>query len=89
MLKVRKRRVYYNIYNKTTPKWWEEIDSNYRSEDTTDLQSAPFGQLRNLPIMVEVIGVEPMTFCLQGRRSSQLNYTPILEPLVRIELTTY
>ena len=27
--------------------------------------------------MVEVKGVEPLTSCLQGRRSSQLSYTPI------------
>jgi hypothetical protein len=25
---------------------------------------------------VELIGVEPMTSCLQGRRSSQLSYSP-------------
>src|SRR6185295_20107654 len=28
-------------------------------------------------LWVEVNGVEPMTSCLQGRRSSQLSYTPI------------
>ena len=30
--------------------------------------------------LVEVNGVEPMTSCLQGRRSSQLSYTPIYLP---------
>ena len=27
--------------------------------------------------MVEIKGVEPLTSCLQGRRSSQLSYIPI------------
>ena len=27
--------------------------------------------------LVEIKGVEPLTSCLQGRRSSQLSYTPI------------
>ena len=31
--------------------------------------------------LVEVNGVEPMTSCLQGRRSSQLSYTPILKKI--------
>ncbi len=30
-------------------------------------------------IMVEIIGFEPMTPCLQGRCSSQLSYTPIYQ----------
>ena len=29
--------------------WWERMDSNHRSEDATDLQSAPFGHSGTLP----------------------------------------
>ena len=27
-------------------------------------------------LVVEIVGLEPTTFCVQGRRSSQLSYTP-------------
>ena len=30
-----------------------------------------------LILMVEIKGVEPLTSCLQGRRSSQLSYIPM------------
>ena len=30
-------------------------------------------------ILVEIIGVEPMTLCLQSRCSSQLSYTPNIQ----------
>ena len=33
--------------------------------------------IRRTDHMVELVGVEPTTSCLQGRRSSQLNYNPI------------
>ena len=29
--------------------WWERVDSNHRSRQTTDLQSAPFGHSGTLP----------------------------------------
>ena len=29
--------------------WWEKMDSNHRSEDATDLQSAPIGHSGTLP----------------------------------------
>ena len=49
--------------------WWEMVDSDHRSEDATDLQSAPFGHSGNLPYKEStawtrlelVIGVEPTT----------------------------
>ena len=49
--------------------WWEMVDSDHRSEDATDLQSAPFGHSGNLPYEVHLMwtflelvnGVEPST----------------------------
>ena len=35
--------------------WWEMVDSDHRSEDATDLQSAPFGHSGNLPYKRESI----------------------------------
>ena len=32
---------------------------------------------REFLLLVEIKGVEPLTSCLQGRRSSQLSYIPI------------
>ncbi len=29
--------------------WWERVDSDHRSKDATDLQSAPFGHSGTLP----------------------------------------
>ena len=34
------------------PIWWEKMDSNHRSEDATDLQSAPFGHSGILPYSI-------------------------------------
>jgi hypothetical protein len=47
------------------PPWWRVVDSNYRSRMTTDLQSAPFGQLGkpSMTVFVElVMGLEPATY---------------------------
>ena len=45
--------------------WWEKMDSNHRSEDATDLQSAPFGHSGSLPYSVVKMeladGFEPPT----------------------------
>ena len=32
--------------------WWERMDSDHRSEDATDLQSAPFDHSGTLPYAV-------------------------------------
>ena len=34
--------------------------------------------------MVEIVGVEPTTLCLQSRCSSQLSYTPVFSFLLSI-----
>ena len=33
--------------------WWERMDSNHRSEDATDLQSAPFGHSGTPPYAID------------------------------------
>ena len=39
-------------------------------------------------LVVEIVGVEPTTLCLQSRCSSQLSYTPKLVVPSRLELLT-
>jgi hypothetical protein len=42
--------------------WWGEVDSDHRSRQTTDLQSAPFGRSGIPPYMLELVdGFEPPT----------------------------
>ena len=36
--------------------WWEKMDSNHRSEDATDLQSAPIGHSGTLPYSINGAG---------------------------------
>ena len=36
--------------------WWERMDSNHRSEDATDLQSAPIGHSGTLPYSINGAG---------------------------------
>ena len=45
--------------------------------DLANIINAIFSHRRGPKAMVEIIGFEPMTPCLQGRCSSQLSYTPI------------
>ena len=37
------------------------------------------GRLKWRPFLVEIVGVEPTTPCLQSRCTSQLSYTPVVE----------
>ena len=37
-------------------RWWERMDSNHRSEDATDLQSAPIGHSGTLPYSINGAG---------------------------------
>ena len=62
---------------------WEEEDSNLRSDDAADLQSAPVGHfgifpndpdINTVPETEPMEGVEPTTSRLQITRSSQLSY---------------
>ena len=46
------------------------VGSNGLGPSTSRLSGVCSNQLSYEPIMVEVIGFEPMTSCLQGRRST-------------------
>ena len=59
-------------WNKITKKclvlgffWWAGVDSDHRSQVTTDLQSVPFGRSGTYPYMELAIGIEPTTCWLQ------------------------
>ena len=41
--------------------WWAGVDSDHRSQVTTDLQSVPFGRSGTYPYMELAIGIEPTT----------------------------
>ncbi len=42
--------------------WWAGVDSDHRSQVTTDLQSVPFGRSGTYPYILELaIGIEPTT----------------------------
>ena len=44
--------------------WWEMVDSNHRSRQTTDLQSAPIGRSGNLPYsMIVRVTKDIQSFC--------------------------
>ena len=45
--------------------WWAGVDSDHRSQVTTDLQSVPFGRSGTYPYMELAIGIEPTTCWLQ------------------------
>ena len=42
-------------------RWWAGVDSDHRSQVTTDLQSVPFGRSGTYPYMELAIGIEPTT----------------------------
>ena len=44
--------------------------------ETLLTRKKPFQSLERLFLLVEIVGVEPTTPCLQSRCSSQLSYTP-------------
>ncbi len=55
------------------PQWWEMVDSNHRSRQTTDLQSAPIGRSGNLPCSV-VMRVSGLIRFVSGCFLNRINY---------------
>ena len=51
---------------RTSTKWWAKMDSNHRPHD---YQSCALASWAIGPFLVEISGIEPLTSCLQGRRS--------------------
>ena len=55
--------------------WWAQMDSNHRPHA---YQACALTNWAMSPFLVEINGFEPLTPCLQGRCSSQLSYTPVV-----------
>ena len=66
------------IVNCQLKKWWAKMDSNHRPHDyqSCALASWAIGPFRLL--LVESTGIEPVTSCLQGRRSPSWANPPYL-----------
>ncbi len=61
-----------------TATWWERMDSNHRSEDATDLQSAPFGHSGTLPYSIGAGGrIRTPDLLITNQLLYQLSYTSI------------
>ena len=55
------------VYSSTEKYWWAKVDSNHRPHD---YQSCALASWAIGPFwVVEISGIEPLTSCLQGRRS--------------------
>ncbi len=55
----------------------ERVGFEPTNSKRTDLQSVGFNHFPTSPMLVEVTGVEPATFCVQGRRSPIELHPPI------------
>ena len=62
--------------------WWERMDSNHRSEDATDLQSAPIGHSGTLPYSINGAGgrIRTPDLLITNQLLYQLSYTSIFDP---------
>ena len=61
------------------PTWWERMDSNHRSEDATDLQSAPIGHSGTLPYSINGAGgrIRTPDLLITNQLLYQLSYTSV------------
>ena len=62
------------LLSKSFSKWWAKMDSNHRPHDYQSCALAswaigPYQLHFFFRYMVEISGIEPLTSCLQGRRS--------------------
>ena len=59
--------------------WWERMDSNHRSEDATDLQSAPIGHSGTLPYSINGAGgrIRTPDLLITNQLLYQLSYTSV------------
>ena len=60
-------------------RWWERMDSNHRSEDATDLQSAPIGHSGTLPYSINGAGgrIRTPDLLITNQLLYQLSYTSV------------
>ena len=70
------QRYYPELSPPGVPGWWAQVDSNHRPRayqaralTTWAMSPFSFGISRSLSPLVEMMGIEPMTPCLQGRCS--------------------
>ena len=59
--------------------WWQRMDSNHRSEDATDLQSAPIGHSGTLPYSINGAGgrIRTPDLLITNQLLYQLSYTSV------------
>lgn len=71
--------------------WWERMDSNHRSEDATDLQSAPIGHSGTLPYSINGAGgrIRTPDLLITNQLLYQLSYasTQVMVFIIHILLT--
>ena len=67
-------------------KWWAKMDSNHRPHDyqSCALASWAIGPYQLHFFLVEISGIEPLTSCLQGRRSPSWAKPPYLSPVLKV-----
>ena len=67
-------------------KWWAKMDSNHRPHDyqSCALASWAIGPYQLHFFLVEISGIEPLTSCLQGRRSPSWAKPPYPSPLCKV-----
>ena len=70
--------------------WWERTDSNHRSDDATDLQSAPFGHSGTLPYLLGAGGrTRTPDLLITNQLLYQLSYTSIFQRQINIPHLTH
>ena len=75
--------LYRDLFAAFEKRWWAKVDSNHRPHD---YQSCALTSWAIGPQLVEISGIEPLTSCLQSRRSPSWAKPPYL--FVRFEQTS-
>ena len=77
--------IFCKVFQSISLKWWAKMDSNHRPHD---YQSCALASWAIGPFwVVEISGIEPLTSCLQGRRSPSWAKPPYV--LHRLQSTLF